>query len=370
MNNTNNTNKINNLLNSCENRGNLNINENKISNNVKIPLNLHKNLKNTNQKIIYITNPHTRKNSKKILLDTPKIKENKETIEINSQQDLLEIKQITPLKNSIPTNHNSYVTNSFNLKTKINYIPKLNFLKKENPKINLNENFQNQNEEKNKLNNLQNSTSINYINLDNSPSLGSYTTNTKRINSYHAFKNSTLNSKSDRKNTQQFSVDFILTKNQQENNKKTSLSLLKKIPELKFPLNTYEQHYSLSRSSQRNDFIKSSGSSTTTGQTFQINKKIGLLNLNSNNLKKENLENISGSSKNLNYLKNNHYKHGIGNINNNITPINKLKLLAQTLGESCLAGDLASLINHKRDMELDKLTRDKNKTLNYKTYSK
>jgi hypothetical protein len=37
----------------------------------------------------------------------------------------------------------------------------------------------------------------------------------------------------------------------------------------------------------------------------------------------------------------------------------KLKILAYQLGESCLASDLSALINQKRDLELEKITKDK-----------
>ena len=42
-----------------------------------------------------------------------------------------------------------------------------------------------------------------------------------------------------------------------------------------------------------------------------------------------------------------------------ISPIEKLKTIAIQLGESCLATDLSCLINQKRDLELEKLAREK-----------
>ena len=42
-----------------------------------------------------------------------------------------------------------------------------------------------------------------------------------------------------------------------------------------------------------------------------------------------------------------------------ISPIEKLKILAIQLGESCLATDLSCLINQKRDLELEKMAREK-----------
>jgi hypothetical protein len=45
--------------------------------------------------------------------------------------------------------------------------------------------------------------------------------------------------------------------------------------------------------------------------------------------------------------------------NKEITPLNKIMILAYQLGESCPIGDLGALINHKRDMELGKITKEK-----------
>jgi hypothetical protein len=42
-----------------------------------------------------------------------------------------------------------------------------------------------------------------------------------------------------------------------------------------------------------------------------------------------------------------------------ISAKDKLKILAYQLGESCLAADLSALINQKRDLELEKMTKDK-----------
>lgn len=42
-----------------------------------------------------------------------------------------------------------------------------------------------------------------------------------------------------------------------------------------------------------------------------------------------------------------------------VSPIEKLKTIAFQLGESCLATDLSCLINQKRDLELEKLAREK-----------
>ena len=44
---------------------------------------------------------------------------------------------------------------------------------------------------------------------------------------------------------------------------------------------------------------------------------------------------------------------------NEISPIEKLKTIAIQLGERCLATDLSCLINQKRDLELEKLAREK-----------
>lgn len=340
------------------------------------------------------------------------------TININKDKESSELKnENNYIVNN--TNHSENMENNENenennnqtkIKTKfLNHIPKLNFNRREfiNTKnkiqiensMNINSNNEmnnnNTNININSNNNfLINSKNINcnnnnlyYSNLkniSNSPPLRSSSTTNKRYTTYHAFKNSIinsnpLNSKSDRKNKQS-SIDLIINNNKNTNNsninnsnqknhvysmlhsnvKRSSLSK-NNIPELKFPLNTYEQHYSLSRSSQRNDFIKSSGSSTTTGQTFHLKKKFNLLNLPN---KKDYLEAISGNSTS-NFSKAQNSKFAILN---QINPIKKLKILAQTLGESCLAKDLAALINHKRDMELEKVTKDKNKTMSIKKF--
>jgi len=254
---------------------------------------------------------------------------------------------------------------------------------------------------KNFINNqLNNFNNINLKNIVNSPKIRSCSsTKNKRFTTYHAFKNSIinqnpLNSKSDRKTNPQSSVDHIIKNNynlshtskytysnnnnqsnetininsinsiNNPNRKSESFSLKKKVPLLNFPLNTYDQHYSLSRSSQRNDFIKSSGSSTTAGlQSQNFRKKIQLQNIPN---KKDYLETVSGNST-INLSSSNNEKlfnqKLVSNMKMQRNPIKNLKILAQTLGESCLAADLASLINHKRDMELEKIANEKNKTL-------
>jgi hypothetical protein len=142
-----------------------------------------------------------------------------------------------------------------------------------------------------------------------------------------------------------------------------------KIPELKFPLNQYKQyHYhSLSRSSQRVDFVKSTGTSSGGNK---INRKI-FLNLNIKNSQK-NLISKTSKRNNLNYLNLNNNKIPITSKSKNMNEsIRNLKTLAQRIGESCLANDLAALINHKRDMELQKISKLSNENKKeIKTYNK
>jgi len=320
---------------------------------------------------------------KKFLNNIPRLNfNNKEFLNKKNENNKIQnISNRSSIKQNNLSMNNSKIIDIINIDT---YNIEKNKFKKENLKINeldINSN-----------NHYQNSK---LKNISTSPQMRSFSsTNKKRFTTYHAFKNSIinqnpLNSNSDRKTAQHSSVDFILNSNSKNykniskyqinksnetnslnhktNNKniivRESLSIKKKIPELKFPLNTYEQHYSLSRSSHRNDFIKSSGSSTTAGyQTNNLRKKMQLLNIPK---KKEYLEtessiNFASGYRKLANDRLNNYHFDI------ITPLKKLKKLGQTLGESCLAADLASLINHKRDMELEKIAKDKNRTMTNK----
>ena len=117
-----------------------------------------------------------------------------------------------------------------------------------------------------------------------------------------------------------------------QNNK----SIKPKIPTLKFPLDKTQpqQKFSLIRSSHRNDFSKSGdGSSTTTTKNKIFTNKLA-----------------EGSSINR------HFAQDVLILE----PKEKLKELAQQLGENYLATDFTSLINQKRDYELEKYKRKNN----------
>ena len=120
------------------------------------------------------------------------------------------------------------------------------------------------------------------------------------------------------------------------NSKDIPKGLKAKIPLLKFPLDKSQQHqrFSIIRSSHRAEFSKSGdGSSTTTTKNKLISNKL-----------------IENSSINR------HFNQDILILE----PKGKLKSLAFQLGESCLATDLAALINQKRDLELGKLRKKNN----------
>ena len=121
------------------------------------------------------------------------------------------------------------------------------------------------------------------------------------------------------------------------NNKENQNKGLKpKIPTLKFPLDKTQPHqkFSLIRSSHRNDFSKSGdGSSTTTTKNKIFTNKLA-----------------EGSSINR------HFSQDVLILE----PKEKLKELALQLGESCLATDFTSLINQKRDYEIEKYKKKSN----------
>ena len=121
--------------------------------------------------------------------------------------------------------------------------------------------------------------------------------------------------------------------NQKEPQKQT---IKPKIPTLKFPLDKTQPHqkFSLIRSSHRNDFSKSGdGSSTTTTKNKIFTNKLA-----------------EGSSINR------HFSQDVLILE----PKEKLKELALQLGESCLATDFTSLINKKRDYEIEKYKKKNN----------
>ena len=121
--------------------------------------------------------------------------------------------------------------------------------------------------------------------------------------------------------------------NNKENHQK---SIKPKIPTLKFPLDKTQPHqkFSLIRSSHRNDFSKSGdGSSTTTTKNKIFTNK---------------LAEVSSINR--------HFSQDVLILE----PKEKLKELALQLGESCLATDFTSLINKKRDYEIEKYKKKNN----------
>lgn len=132
-----------------------------------------------------------------------------------------------------------------------------------------------------------------------------------------------------------------------------------KIPELKFPT-TNQHHYSFTRSSRRNDFSKS-GAGLSTNHTGNIKDRERERILIDNRAPR------SGADKDSTFIKkeilidnssSNNNRHFDFLLDDNfIPPQNKLKALALQLGESCLATDLAALINQKRDLELEKIAK-------------
>ena len=127
-------------------------------------------------------------------------------------------------------------------------------------------------------------------------------------------------------------IGNINQKEIQNNNK----NMKPKIPTLKFPLDKTQpqQKFSLIRSSHRNDFSKSGdGSSTTTTKNKIFTNKLA-----------------EGSSINR------HFAQDVLILE----PKEKLKELAFQLGENYLATDFTSLINQKRDYELEKYKRKNN----------
>ena len=113
-------------------------------------------------------------------------------------------------------------------------------------------------------------------------------------------------------------------------------SIKPKIPTLKFPLDKTQPHqkFSLIRSSHRNDFSKSGdGSSTTTTKNKIFTNK---------------LAEVSSINR--------HFSQDVLILE----PKEKLKELALQLGESCLATDFTSLINQKRDYEIEKYKKKNN----------
>jgi hypothetical protein len=132
-----------------------------------------------------------------------------------------------------------------------------------------------------------------------------------------------------------------------------------KIPELKFPL-ANQHHYSFTRSSRRNDFSKS-GAGLSTNHTGKIKDRERERILIDNRAPR------SGAEKDTTFIRkeilidnsssNNNRQFDFMLEDNLISPQQKLKALGLQLGESCLATDLAALINQKRDLELEKIAK-------------
>jgi hypothetical protein len=126
-------------------------------------------------------------------------------------------------------------------------------------------------------------------------------------------------------------------------------NLKKKVPNLRLPINIIDQHFSLTRSSRRADFSASATSKKLQEKSSILISKIDLLNI-----KRDSNEPIIIQDKEKSIISN--LKEAD---EKEVSPIEKLKTIAFQLGESCLATDLSCLINQKRDLELEKLAREK-----------
>ena len=133
-------------------------------------------------------------------------------------------------------------------------------------------------------------------------------------------------------------------------------NLKKKVPNLRLPINIIDQHFSLTRSSRRADF--STGATSKKLQEKSSKKLYKTTDL--MNLKRDSNEPVmiqkddkDKDKSMISNLKDQNYDE------KEMSPIEKLKIIAIQLGESCLATDLSCLINQKRDLELEKMARDK-----------
>ena len=207
----------------------------------------------------------------------------------------------------------------------------------------------------NQINNNVNKNSLSHIINSNSKSNILSRTDRKINNSNTNMGNNNINSHNSNNNRQTSDLNnysskllnyginnqnIIINKNINIgglNNKENQNKNLKpKIPTLKFPLDKTQPHqkFSLIRSSHRNDFSKSGdGSSTTTTKNKIFTNKLA-----------------EGSSINR------HFSQDVLILE----PKEKLKELALQLGESCLATDFTSLINQKRDYEIEKYKKKTN----------
>ena len=196
-------------------------------------------------------------------------------------------------------------TNKNSLSHIINSYSKTNILSRTDRKINSNNNMSNNIYSNNSNNNRQASDLNNYSSKMINEGIN--------INNNNIVLNKNIN------------IENINQKELQNNK-----NIKPKIPTLKFPLDKTQpqQKFSLIRSSHRNDFSKSGdGSSTTTTKNKIFTNKLA-----------------EGSSINR------HFAQDVLILE----PKEKLKELALQLGENYLATDFTSLINQKRDYELEK----------------
>ena len=212
----------------------------------------------------------------------------------------------------INNNHSNKISslNKNSLSHIINSYSKTNILSRTDRKVSSNGNLNT-----NLYNNANNNRQINDLNNYSS-----------KIN------NDGMNINNNIKLNKNINIENINPKEFQNNNKSNK----PKIPTLKFPLDKTQpqQKFGLIRSSHRNDFSKSGdGSSTTTTKNKIFTNKLA-----------------EGSSINR------HFAQDVLILE----PKEKLKELALQLGENYLATDFTSLINQKRDYELEKYKRKNN----------
>jgi hypothetical protein len=213
-----------------------------------------------------------------------------------------------------------------------------NFFQKD-LKFNNNNHFSNVN--KNSLSHIINSNSkSNILSRTDRKNINNAGNNLNNNNSNNTRQTSDLNNYSSKILNYGINQNIMINKkinidglNNKENHQK---SIKPKIPTLKFPLDKTQPHqkFSLIRSSHRNDFSKSGdGSSTTTTKNKIFTNK---------------LAEVSSINR--------HFSQDVLILE----PKEKLKELALQLGESCLATDFTSLINKKRDYEIEKYKKKNN----------
>ena len=225
------------------------------------------------------------------------------------QKDLKFIGDFNNKNGNVNKNSLSHIINSY---SKTNILSRTD--RKINNNINVNNNIYNNN-----INNSNNNRQINDLN-NYSAKL-----NSEGVNKNNNMNNNIILNKN-------INLGSIINTKEIQNNK----NIKPKIPTLKFPLDKTQpqQKFSLIRSSHRNDFSKSGdGSSTTTTKNKIFTNKLA-----------------EGSSINR------HFAQDVFILE----PKEKLKELALQLGENYLATDFTSLINQKRDYELEKYKRKNN----------